>query len=275
MITAQVKDLCYGLYGKTAVPIDPELQKKALKDYPRGEEPITCRPAEVLEPELAKAQEETKGLAKDLDDELLYAIYPVTGKKFLQWKYGLEEVPAEMKPRTLEDAQREKELIDKAKAGKLVEKIEKIVPEMGDNLRKFNVLVDGEYFEVEVEDVDGSPFISSVNQAVYRPAAAPPPPPLPPAAPRAAAPAAPEPAPSPAPEVNAGDGTPLLAPMPGMIVGHEKQEGDQVTQGETVIILEAMKMENGLPAPTSGTITKIAFGVGDHVKKNDVLCIIS
>ena len=45
MITAQVKDLCYGLYGKTAVPINPEVQKKALKGYDRGEEPITCRPA--------------------------------------------------------------------------------------------------------------------------------------------------------------------------------------------------------------------------------------
>jgi oxaloacetate decarboxylase alpha subunit/pyruvate carboxylase subunit B len=54
MITGQVKDLCYGLYGKTAVPINAELQKKALKGYPRGEEPITCRPAEVLEPELEK-----------------------------------------------------------------------------------------------------------------------------------------------------------------------------------------------------------------------------
>ncbi len=43
MITAQVKDLCYGLYGKTAAPIDAELQKKALKGYERGEEPITCR----------------------------------------------------------------------------------------------------------------------------------------------------------------------------------------------------------------------------------------
>ena len=48
MITAQVKDLCYGLYGKTAVPIDPEVQQKALKGYDRGEEPITCRPAEVF-----------------------------------------------------------------------------------------------------------------------------------------------------------------------------------------------------------------------------------
>ncbi len=66
MITGQVKDLCYGLYGKTAVPINPEVQKKALKGYPRGEEPITCRPAEVLEPELDKAKEEIKDLAKDI-----------------------------------------------------------------------------------------------------------------------------------------------------------------------------------------------------------------
>ncbi|NIR12475.1 MAG: hypothetical protein GWO08_02335, partial [Gammaproteobacteria bacterium] len=61
-------DLCYGLYGKTAVPINPEVQKKALKGYPRGEEPITCRPAEVLEPELEKARNEVKDMAKDMDD---------------------------------------------------------------------------------------------------------------------------------------------------------------------------------------------------------------
>ena len=277
MITAQVKDLCYGLYGKTAVPINPEVQKKALKGYTRGEEPITCRPAEVIEPELAKAQEEIKGLARDLDDELLYALYPVTGIKFLKMKYGLEEIPEEMKPRTMVDVKREKELIEKAKSGKLIEKTEKVVPEMGENLRRFNVLVDGEYFGVEVEDVDGAPMISSVSQAVYRPAAAPPSPPPRPAAPKAAAPpaAAPKPSPESSPAVEVGGGTPLVAPMPGMIVGLEKQVGDQVNEGETVMILEAMKMENGLPAPVSGTIKKISFGVGDHVKKNDVLCIIS
>ncbi len=81
MITGQVKDLCYGLYGKTAVPINPEVQKKALKGYPRGEEPITCRPAEVLEPELEKAREAVGDLAKDIDDLILYAQFPVTGKK--------------------------------------------------------------------------------------------------------------------------------------------------------------------------------------------------
>jgi len=268
MITGQVKDLCYGLYGKTAVPINPEVQKKALKDYPRGEEPITCRPAEVLEPELAKAQEEIKDLAKDLDDELLYAIYPVTGKRFLKWKYGLEEVPPEVKPRTLEDANAEKEWIAKAKAGKLVEKTEKTVPEMGENLRKFNVLVDGEYFEVEVEDTGSSPNINYVKQLPPRSAPTSRATPPPAKAAKHAATGAPS---------ATGDekGTPLVAPMPGMIVGVEKKVGDQVNKGDAIVVLEAMKMENSLPSPISGTIKKINLNVGDQVAKNDIICVIA
>ena len=269
MITGQVKDLCYGLYGKTAVPINPEVQKKALKGYPRGEEPITCRPAEVLEPELDKARKEVKGLAKDLDDVLIYAIYPVTGKRFLKWKYGLEPVPPEVKPRTMEDVKAQKKLIEKAKAGKLVEKKEKSVPVMGENLRKFNVLVDGEYFEVEVEDPGGSPSISSVRQTAPRPAPAPI---AAPVSPKPAIKATPEPATA---SVDDTGGTPLLAPMPGMIVSVDKKKGDQVTAGEAILVLEAMKMENSLPSPISGTITKINMGVGDLVVKNDVLCVIA
>ncbi len=63
--------------------------------------------------------------------------------------------------------------------------------------------------------------------------------------------------------------------MPGMIVGVEKKEGDQVNQGETILILEAMKMENALSAPVSGIIKKINLGVGDHVAKNDILCVVA
>jgi pyruvate carboxylase subunit B len=269
MITGQVKDLCYGLYGKTAVPIDRAVQKKALKGYPRGEKPITCRPAEVLEPELDKAREEIKDLAKNIDDVLIYALYPVTGKRFLKWKYGLEPVPPEVKPRSLAEVKAEQELIAKAKAGKLVEKKEKVVPAMGDNLRKFNVLVDGEYFEVEVEDTGKGPSISSVRQAAPRPAPAAP---VKPAPAKAAPPAAKEASPA---AVDDSGASSLIAPMPGMIVGLDKKEGDAVNEGETILILEAMKMENALSAPISGTITRINLGVGDHVAKNDVLCVIT
>ena len=274
MITGQVKDLCYGLYGKTAVPINPEVQKKALKGYPRGEEPITCRPAEVLEPELEKAKEEVKDLAKDIDDVLIYALYPVTGKRFLKWKYGLEPVPPEVKPRTMADVKAEQELIAKAKAGKLEEKKEKPVPVMGENLRKFNVLVDGEYFEVEVEDTGGPPVIHSAAPAAPRPAPVARAVPAAPA--RTAAPAAPAARETAAPvAVDDSGGQSLIAPMPGMIVGIDKKEGDPVKEGETILILEAMKMENALVAPISGTLTKINPGVGDHVAKNDVLCVIA
>jgi oxaloacetate decarboxylase alpha subunit/pyruvate carboxylase subunit B len=290
MITGQVKDLCYGLYGKTAVPINPEVQKKALKGYARGEEPITCRPAQVLEPELEKAKKEIGDLAKDIDDVVLYAIYPVTGKKFLSWKYGKEAPPKEVLPRTLEDVKAEQELIKKAKAGKLVEKVEKDLPPKSDKLRTFNVFVEGDYFEVGVDEVGESPVLKYIQQMpAAAPAAAGPAgaPGLRPAAPAPARPAAPAPkaaapapkpaaAPAAAPKAAPADvaGTPIKAPMPGMIVRYAKNVGDAVNQGDTVVILEAMKMENALNAPASGTIKAINFKSGDSVAKNDVLCVI-
>ncbi len=289
MITGQVKDLCYGLYGKTAVPINPEVQKKALKGYARGEEPITCRPAQVLEPELEKAKKEIGDLAKDIDDQVLYAIYPVTGKKFLSWKYGKEAPPKEVLPKTLEDVKAEQELIKKLKAGKLVEKVEKELPPKSDKLRTFNVFVEGDYFEVGVDEVGESPVLKYIQQipvaaapAAAGPAGAPGLRPSAPARPAAPAPKAASPAPKPAaapaaaPKAAPADvaGTPIKAPMPGMIVRYAKNVGDAVNQGDTVVILEAMKMENALNALASGTIKAINFKSGDSVAKNDVLCVI-
>ncbi|SHE35594.1 pyruvate carboxylase subunit B [Desulfacinum infernum DSM 9756] len=286
MITAQVKDLCYGLYGKTPVPIDPEVQKKALKGYPRGETPITVRPADVLEPELEKAKKDVEGLAKDIDDVLIYALYPTTGKRFLRWKYGHEPIPEEVKPKTLEQVKAEEELVKKAKAGLLVEKPRKEAPPKGPGLATFNVFVDGEYFEVEVEQVGGVPVVTQITP-VAAPAAAPqpaapqpvgpqpmvpPPPPRPvpaPAAQPAAAPAPPKPA---APAVSGG--TPIEAPMPGMVIRYEVKEGDTVNEGDVVLILEAMKMENSITSPVSGTVLKINYKDGDSVQKGDVLALI-
>ena len=62
--------------------------------------------------------------------------------------------------------------------------------------------------------------------------------------------------------------------MPGMIIRFEKNVGDEINEGETVVILEAMKMENALPAPAGGTVKAINFSSGDSVAKGDVLCVI-
>jgi pyruvate/oxaloacetate carboxyltransferase len=112
MITTQVKDLVYGLYGKTPTPIDPEVQKKVLKGYKRGETPITGRAADFIEPELDEDRKKIGDLAKTEEDLLTYALYPTTGEQFLKWKYGIEERPDSVKPRTLEDVKREDELIE-------------------------------------------------------------------------------------------------------------------------------------------------------------------
>jgi len=270
MITGQVKDLCYGLYGKTAVPINKEVQKKALKGYPRGEEPITCRPAEVLEPELENAKAEIGDLAVDMDDLILYAQFPVTGKKFLSWKYGKSEVPDSVKPITLEDVKKRDELIKKAKAGELIER-KSDEPAKSEGLRTFNVFVDNEYFNVEVDPTGEQP------QVVYSaPVAAAPPVPAAPA-PAASPPPASAPAAAPAaPEAAAADteGTLLLAPMPGMIVKYLKNEGESVKMGDPLVVLEAMKMENSLTAPADGVVKSIKFASGDSVTKGAVLCVI-
>lgn len=59
-----------------------------------------------------------------------------------------------------------------------------------------------------------------------------------------------------------------------MIVSYEKNVGDEISEGETILILEAMKMENALPAPCSGTVQAINYKSGDSVAKGDTLCVI-
>jgi len=114
MVTNEVKDLVYGLYGKTPTGVVPEVQKKVLKGYKRGETPVTGRAADYLEPELDKVREQAGDLAKDDYDLLICALYPSTGMQFLKWKYGLEERPPEVKPKTLEDIRKEDEAMAEA-----------------------------------------------------------------------------------------------------------------------------------------------------------------
>ncbi len=239
-ITEQVKDLCFGLYGKTSEPINPEVQQKALDGYPRGETPIATRPGDTLEPELDKAKELAKGLAQNLDDELICALYPVTGKRFLKWKYGETDIPEEVKGKTLEQAKEEEELVRKALSGELTAKATKDKPA---NLRAFDVYVDGEHFEVEVADpnapVGGAPRIKKEKKV----------------------------------DDDEQPGS-LHAPIPGMIAEYKVKEGDEVKKGDVVAVLEAMKMFNNMESPADGTIKEIKFDVGDSVAKGDIILVV-
>jgi len=261
MISGQVKDYFYGLYGRPPAPVDPEVQKLVLKGYEKGETPITVRAADTLAPEMEKAKEATKDIAKDIGDVLVYAMYPQTGLRFLKWKYGLEPVPADVKPKTLEQVKKEDELIAKAKAGKLVEKVEKPAPAKSTAARIYNVFVDNEYYQVEVDPQSGA-------RTVSQPAAVAAPAPQPKAA--APAPVAPQ---AKAAPVAAGDGV-LASPMPGTIIKYVVSVGQSVKAGDPILILEAMKMESALPSPIAGKVKELSCKAGDRITKGAVLAVI-
>jgi pyruvate carboxylase subunit B len=120
LVSKEAREYISGGYGKPPAQIDPDIQKTILKD----KVPITCRPADLLEPELEKAKEESKEFAKNIQDVLIYALYPTTGARFLKYKYGIDKtIPDDWKPpyapKTLEEVKQEDELITQVKAGKL------------------------------------------------------------------------------------------------------------------------------------------------------------
>jgi pyruvate carboxylase subunit B len=271
MIPKETKDYCWGLYGKSPAPIDKKIQKMVLKGYERGEEPIECRAADMLEPELEKARKESKEFAKDIQDVITYALYPTTGARFLKHKYGIDKtIPDDWKPprapKTLEEVKKEDELIAKAKAGKLSEKPEKMLPERGPGVRTFNVFVEGEYYEVDVEAVGGSPTITvSPRASAFSPS------PTPSTTMRASQKVEEKKAPPAA----VAEGTKVLAPMPGMVIRYLVSVDDKVKTGDTLLILEAMKMQNNISAPVDGVVKAINFGAGDSVNKGDILAVIA
>ena len=276
-VTAEIQGLAYGLYGKTPAPMDKEVQKNILKGYERGETPTTGRPGEILEPEWDKAVADTKGLAKNDGDILIYALYPTTGMRFLKWKYGLEPIPAEVKGKTLEQIALEDEVYLTIKQKKLFAKVKEYLdtlaqaaPDKGPGTRGFNVFVDGQYYEVEVECTSGAPVITGVAPAWRhrRPAASRRRPR------RRGARGQTGRGPGRGAEALAAGDVPLQAPMPGMIISYAVKVGDKVNTGDLICVLEAMKMQNSLPAPASGTVKAINFEPGASVAKDAVILVI-
>lgn len=136
-------------------------------------------------------------------------------------------------------------------------------------MRKFNIKVNGQAYEVEVEEVAGGfapapvvPVAAALAPAVAPVAA--------PAPEKAEAKAAPAPVSVAAP----AGGTQLKAPMPGTVIDFKATNGAAVKKGQTILILEAMKMENEIVAPVDGVITFVA-SKGASVNTDDLLAVIA
>jgi glutaconyl-CoA decarboxylase len=123
---------------------------------------------------------------------------------------------------------------------------------------KYKVTVDGTAYTVEVEDLGGHSVSAPAPVA---------------AAPTPAAPAAPAPA-APAPKPVSAGGVSVTSPMPGKILKVAVTVGQSIKNGEVVVILEAMKMENEIFAGADGKVTEVRVANGDAVNAGDVLVVI-
>ncbi|WP_313087676.1 sodium-extruding oxaloacetate decarboxylase subunit alpha [Pseudomonas sp.] len=227
-ITKETAGILKGEYGSAPAPFNAELQQRVLD----GAEVITCRPADLLQPEMDKLTAELKGLsqergialAKDaIDDVLTYALFPQIGLKFLENRGNA----AAFEPAPTGQQQIPRE------AGK---------PEV------YTVEVNGKSYVVQVNeggDIEGMKPLSGVA-----------------AAPPAVAPVA-------------GAGEPQLAPLAGNIFKVLVQAGQQVQEGDLVIILEAMKMETEIRAFKAGAVAAVSVKVGDAVSVGDCLLTIA
>jgi oxaloacetate decarboxylase alpha subunit len=230
-VTAETAGVLKGEYGAAPAEFSAELQQRVLD----GAEAITCRPADLLEPEMDKLTSELRELAdehgielqqgeREVDDVLTYALFTNVGLKFLENRNNpdaFEPIP------TLESAQA---------ATRAANSDEEV----------YTIAVNGQSYVVQVNEGGD---ISNVTPM-----------------------AAPATSSAPAP---AGDAEPVTAPLAGNIWKVEVSAGQQVEEGEVLLILEAMKMETQIVAPKAGVVSAISVKPGDAVKVGDLLASLS
>lgn len=227
-ISKETAGILKGEYGAAPAEFNKELQARVLD----GAEAITCRPADLLSPEMDKLTEELVDLSKEkniqlsddqIDDVLTFALFPQIGLKFLQNRgdaSAFEPVP------TLEDAGDSKPAVASASSG---------------DASVYTVSVSGQSFVVQVSeggDVSDIQPVANVQKAASQ-------------------------APT-APAASSGEDVP--SPLSGNIFKVLVSQGQQVEEGDTVMILEAMKMETEISAPKSGVVGSINVKEGDSVQ---------
>ena len=233
-ITKETAGVLKGEYGATLAPVNTDLQNRVLE----GAAPVTCRPADLLKPEVDRLTVELKekarlkgiALARDeIDDVLIYALFPQIGLKFLENRgnpdafepapTGTEPTPAKQSAATAKSA-----------------------PSAASNdPASYSVKVNGQVFDVEVAPTGA---LTSITPTASQP------------------------------EAN-NEGEVVPAPLAGNIFKVMVKPGQKVEQGDVIIILEAMKMETEVRASRDGTIFKVAVKEGDSVALKDPLLFIS
>ena len=231
-ISKETAGVLRGEYGAAPAPVNAELQSRVLDE---GEQAITCRPADNIEPELETLTTELEGLSAEhgfqlttgegqIDDVLTYALFPQVGLKFLQNKGN---------PDAFEPAPTGKPAAVTNDAGEEV----------------YTVSVEGKSYTVAVANGGDVSAIVPVGQSA--PAAS------------AAAPVA------------ATGGEPVNAPLAGNVVKVLVQPGQAVAEGESIVVLEAMKMETSVSAPAAGTVVEVRVQSGDSCVVGDVLVTLA
>ncbi|PKG39509.1 sodium-extruding oxaloacetate decarboxylase subunit alpha [Psychromonas sp. Urea-02u-13] len=231
-VTKETAGVLKGEYGSAPAPVNAELQAKILD----GAEAITCRPADNIPAEMHAIQAEFKKLAtekgvqiaeQEIDDVLIYALFPEIGMKFLENRNN---------PDAFEPVPSADDLIVAN------------TPKQSDP-KTYSVAVDGQLFNVQVGPEGSVDGITHANAS---------------ATPLTAATAAPI----------AAEGEDLPAPLAGNIFKVLVAEGEQVNEGDVLLVMEAMKMETEIRAPKSGVVQAVLVREGDAVAVGETLFTI-
>ncbi|MFW8590198.1 sodium-extruding oxaloacetate decarboxylase subunit alpha [Glaciecola sp. 2405UD65-10] len=238
-ISKETAGVLKGEYGATAAPVNAELQARVLE----GAEPITCRPADIIAPELndletallAVAKEKSLRLADhEIDDVLTYALFPQIGLKFIENR----DNPSAFEP---------------APSNGPIEVDAASETPFASDAASYAVKVEGQVYHVEVADGGDITNIAQVslstptNEASHSAAQ------------------------TPAPSVNS---TEIKAPLSGNIFKVVVEDGQPINEGDVIVILEAMKMETEVRSTVSGTVAKISVKEGDAVSNGDTLMLV-
>lgn len=248
-VTTEVKHYLQGFYGKAPGPINQEVQSLAIGNA----EVITCRPADLLEPELDKLRNEIEGLAKSEEDTLTYAMFPDLARTFFQERAAGSLKLDPLLPKEATQAGGERYAPNEFKITLHGETYHiKLTGsgQSGEDQRPFYVSVDGVNEEVFVETLSEVEIGSNGGNR---------------AKPKISAQAAGNNRPRPAHQGH------VTTAMPGAIVDVLVEIGKKVKAGDPVLVIEAMKMENEVQAPVSGTVIGVFVAKGDAVTPDESL----